>query len=322
MIEWEAFHFLRPAWLLALLPAAGLLWVLSREESEQRAWRGVIAPHLLPRLTVGGEEARRHIRPVHLLGVFWALGALALAGPAWQREPAPFAEDQAALVIALEVTPSMLAQDVQPSRLERAVQKIHDLLELRKGARTALVAYSGSAHLVIPLTRDARIIETFAGELSPEIMPAEGDAPDAAVRLANAQLSDANVAGSILLVTDEIPADRWEDLSDQRTKGGAEVHVYAVAAGPEVVAPPGSPPAPALDSTAMADAARAAGGELTVVTVDDRDVEELGGRIRRSVSRAAAQEGERWREGGYALVPLLAVIALVWFRRGWRLGRW
>jgi Ca-activated chloride channel family protein len=72
----------------------------------------------------------------------------------------------------------------------------------------------------------------------------------------------------------------------------------------------------------MADAARAAGGGLTVVTVDDRDVEELAGRIRRSVSRAAAREGERWRDGGYALVPLLTVIVLVWFRRGWKLGNW
>ena len=97
---------------------------------------------------------------------------LALAGPTWQREPAPFADDTAALVIVVEVTPTMLAQDVQPSRLERAALKIHDLLALRRGSVTALVAYAGSAHLVLPLTQDGDLITEFAAQLDPSIMPA------------------------------------------------------------------------------------------------------------------------------------------------------
>ena len=70
----------------------------------------------------------------------------------------------------------------------------------------------------------------------------------------------------------------------------------------------------------MAQAARAAGGRLSVVTVDERDVDELAEHIQRSVARAAAQEGERWRDGGYYLIPLLALVVLFWFRRGWKLG--
>jgi Ca-activated chloride channel family protein len=315
----EPFHFLRPLWLLAL-PAAGLLlWLSVRERSVQRAWRGLIAPHLLESLTLAGGATDHRVRPVHLLAAFWVLGTIAVAGPAWQREASPFAEDRAALVIALAVTPTMLAQDVQPSRLERAVQKIHDLQGRRPGGRTALVAYAGSAHLVVPLTRDSRIIEMFAGELSPDIMPSEGNSAAAAVRLANAQLANADLPGSILLVTDEVPAEQWEELRGMRTRGGADVLVYALAAGPEVTPPSGSPPAPALDGDAMKEAGRAGGGGLLVVSVDDRDVDELAARVERSVSRAAESEGDRWRDAGYALLPVIALIVLFWFRRGFKL---
>ena len=111
------------------------------------------------------------------------LGIFALAGPTWEREPAAFGEERAPIVVLLKATPSMLAKDIQPTRLERAVLKLRDLLEERPGALTALIAYSGSAHLVMPLTRDARIIELFAAEISPDILPKEGDALAAAVNL-------------------------------------------------------------------------------------------------------------------------------------------
>jgi len=168
-------HFLRPWWLLALLPGALLIWSLWRRRGDV-AWRRVIAPHLLPHLLAGEDGATGRLRPMHLLGVFWLLGVIALAGPSWQRELAPFAEERAALVIALHLGPSMLAEDIQPSRLERAVHKIRDLLALRPDTRTALIAYAGSAHMVMPFTSDARLIEEFAAQLSPELMPRPGNA--------------------------------------------------------------------------------------------------------------------------------------------------
>ena len=80
---------------------------------------------------------------MHLLLAGWLIAIIALAGPTWRLELAPFIADQAALAIAIEVTPSMQAQDIQPSRLQRAAQKVRDLLALRPGAKTALVAYAG-----------------------------------------------------------------------------------------------------------------------------------------------------------------------------------
>jgi Ca-activated chloride channel family protein len=320
-MDLAALHFLRPLWLLLLLPAALVFWQLRRAQSPQRAWRRVIEPHLLERLLVGGGQRRRRLRPLHLIAIFWLLGAVALAGPSWKREPSPFAEDQAALVVALKVAPTMLARDVQPSRLERAVHKIHDLLERRPGAATALIAYGGSAHLVLPLTRDAGIVDTFAGDLSPEIMPVEGDAAAEAVRVANGLLVDSGRPGSILLVADSVSEIELSDLQQQRDRGGFPVQVFAVAAGPEVIPATDGPPAPALDRVAMKRAADAAGGGLVEVAVDDRDVDALAARIQQSLSDAAVREGERWQDGGYWLVPLLMLLSLLWFRRGWVLGQ-
>jgi Mg-chelatase subunit ChlD len=311
------FHFLRPWWLLALVPVLWLVWMIRRHQDAARPWRGVIADHLMPHL-LAESGPRRRIQPVHLLLPLWLLATLALSGPTWQHEPAPFADDEAALVIVIAVTPTMLAQDIQPSRLERAAQKIHDLLAQRPGTRTALVVYAGSAHLVMPLTRDADLITRFAAELSPAIMPMQGDAPAEALTLAGEQLLKSGLRGSILLITDNVPAEEVPRLSAYRKSGGVPVQLLAVAADSSVPIPPDSPPAPALDRGILAKAADALDATLTIVSPDDRDVRWLAQHTETSLVVAAAEQSdERWRDVGYWLVFAVAALALVWFRPGW-----
>ena len=149
----EAFHFLRPLWL-GLVPALlACGWWARRREQTTRIGEGIIAPHLLGPLTVD-RARRRRVRPSDLMIATSMLGALAAAGPAWRQAESPFFSETAPVIVALETSTTMLATDVSPSRLARAKQKILDLLELRTGARTGLVAYAGSAHLVMPLTDD------------------------------------------------------------------------------------------------------------------------------------------------------------------------
>ena len=166
----DTFHFIRPWALLLLLPTLGIVWFLARQQDSTRSLRRMVAPHLLEHLLVRREGTSRW-RPVSVLGVLLVLGILALGGPTWKQEPAPFGEDTAALVVVLKVTPSMAAQDIQPSRLERAAQKVGELMERRSGSYTGLIAYAGSAHLVMPLTKDGDLIARFASELSAEVMP-------------------------------------------------------------------------------------------------------------------------------------------------------
>jgi Ca-activated chloride channel family protein len=308
-----AFHFLRPEWLWLLLPAGLLAWRLHLQQSQRDDWDGVIAPHLLQRLRARDDNRAGKWRPAILLPIAWLTGILALAGPAWQREASPFSQDQSAAVIVLRVSPEMMAMDIAPSRLQRANHKIRDLLELRAGTRNALVAYYGSAHMVMPLTRDPDVIGSFAAGLEPGIMPLEGDAVVEALTLANDMLTRDGATGSIILVTDAIDPAAQAGL---QAIVGADVHMLAVAAGPEAVPPVDSPPAPPLDTRAMQASADTLGASLTKVSVDDADVRRLNRLIETSFVKAPPTEGERWRDQGWWLLLPLAGLTLMFFRPG------
>ena len=94
------------------------------------------------------------------------------------------------------------------------------------------------------------------------------------------------------------------------------MHVYAMAAGPDVILPAGSPPASALDREAMERAAKSGGGSLVLVSPDDRDVRQLAGRIDRSIAAAPLIEGERWVDFGYWILPFFIPLGLLFFRPG------
>jgi Ca-activated chloride channel family protein len=310
------FHFLRPAWLLAGLPVAVLLWRLAHTNPAS-GWRRLIEPHLLSALTVRTGESSSWLRPGVVLGLFWGLAVLALAGPAWERQPGLFAEEEAAIAIVLHLGPSMDAEDVQPTRLERATHKIQDLLALRGGAPTALVVYAGSAHPVLPFTTDQALIVQMAAELATDIMPKEGDAVGEAIALARDMLAKRDGSGHILLITDSITPDAIEGLaaSDLRAE------ILAVAAPPDAPLPSSGPPAPSLDRETFSRAARALGGGYVEVSADSSDVERLARRLEQREQVGSSSEDERWRDAGYALVFPVAALWALGFRRGFTI-RW
>ncbi|MCJ7815500.1 MAG: hypothetical protein MUP31_05545, partial [Xanthomonadales bacterium] len=177
-------------------------------------------------------------------------------------------------------------------------------------------AYAGSAHLVMPLTTDPAIIGYFAAELGPDVMPVPGDDPLKAVELARGRLLDSGLPGSIVLIADSVDPSFSAGLEEKTRAESPAVFILAMAAGPEVVPPPGSPPAPALDEVTLQQAARAGGGSLVVATPDDSDVRQLSKRIERSFAAAPPQQGERWKDAGYYLVMMFSLLMLGFFRPG------
>lgn len=310
------FHFLRTWWLLLLLPAALLMWSVYQRSDSSRAWRAVISPQLLEYLLVHKDTEQGRWRPVYMLGFAWLAGIIAVAGPSWQLQDSPLSEDQAAMFIVVKVTPEMLSMDIQPNRLQRSVLKIHDLLALKNDVATGLIAYAGSAHLVMPLTSDSGIINAFAAALNPKIMPQPGDDVSAAIAMANQRLKKAAVPGSIVLITDAIDASQHSALAAIAKQGGVDVHILAMAAAADVIPPADSPPAPPLDMSTLKAGAKALGASLTVVSADKRDVNELSRKIESSISNAPAGEGREWKDAGYYLLPLIALFLLTFFRRG------
>jgi Ca-activated chloride channel homolog len=299
----DEFHFLRPFWLLILVPALLVWWGLRRQQDRMASWSKIIDPHLLPHLVVG-ELKRGGLRPVQLLLVVWVLAAIALAGPAWRMEPPPFADDQAGLMVLLKVSGSMLASDVQPSRLERAKHKLRDLLELREGWPTGLIVYSGSAHLVMPLTRDDRIVSIMAEGLTPDLMPLDGDALVPALQLARQMLAESGVAGSVLVIADNVSPSQAQALST--AEFGLPVQFLSL-----------QPPNADTDSMLQSAASRLK-ASVVKLTVDQADVEKVArGAQSGSSSLSVTGDGARWQDAGYGLLPLLAFVLLMWSRKGW-----
>ena len=167
-LDLAAFHFLRPLWLLLMVPGIllPLLWL--RRHDIKRQLRDIIAPHLVASLVITPARERT-LHPIHLLASLLVLGGLAAAGPTWQQDIPDFLDDRAPLILAVDLSASMDADDVPPTRLAAIRHKLHDLVQRRAGARTALIAYAGSAHLVLPATEDPALLDTFIQALATEV---------------------------------------------------------------------------------------------------------------------------------------------------------
>jgi Ca-activated chloride channel family protein len=322
-----AFHFLRPLWLLALPAALALAWIVARREDVRTRWRGLIEAHLLDHLVVD-PRSRWRVRPVYATVVAIVVGAVAAAGPTWKRERPPFVEDKAPLAIAIDISPTMDAIDVTPTRLERAKLKVQDLLALRPGARTALFAYSGTAHLVLPLTDDAALIRTFLDALATNLLPPGGKDTTAALRVIDASLERESVPGTILFLTDGVEPKAFDAF--QRQTGKDQVMVLGI--GTEQGGPVRTGPESFLeDATGRrvftrldVDGLRKlerAGVDVATVTLDDSDVEWVQRNAQTHLAQKESEAATRWLDEGWWLALPVGLLAAFWFRRGWTI-RW
>lgn len=327
----QGFHFIRPLWLLLLPAALALGWWWRRRNDPLQRWKGLIAPHLLRHLVVG-DVGGWHPRPIHFVGAVLVLGGIACAGPTWERDPPPFSEDRAAMVVALDLSPAMNAVDVPPTRLERAKQKIRDLMKERAGGRTGLVVYAGSAHMVLPPTDDANLMELFVSALSTDLMPDKGQNAAAALAMADRLLAAESDPGTIVFITSGFDTAQIPVFAAHRKSSRQQVLLLAVGTtqggalsngkGGVVGDANGEPVIAKLDDAALKQLADQAHIPLASLTNDNTDV--------RWVQREAIHHLQlvhdpnattRWKESGYYLCFPLALIALFWFRRGWMV-RW
>lgn len=298
----DAFHFLRPLWLALLPVIAGVWWLVRRSRSRRQTPADAIAPHLRAALVVGG-ASRRRVKPVDGVALTLVLLAVGAAGPTWSRQPDPFVAQSAPLVVVLKVTPSMQASDIAPSRLERGKQKIRDLLDLRAGARMALVAYAGSAHTVVPMTEDPSVMVPYLEGLTPEIMPREGARAGAAMTLAAELLAEEEMPGGVLVVADGL------DPADVASLDGAAASVVAVLA----MLPDGTRDR-GLDSLAKT--------EVIPVTPGGEDVRMIDRMLNAAFRQAMLEDSDQpWQDRGPWLAWPAALLTLLWFRRGWTM-RW
>jgi Ca-activated chloride channel homolog len=168
-----------------------------------------------------------------------------------------------------------------------------------------LIAYAGSAHLVLPPTHDASIVVSMAQALTPDVMPKPGDDLAGAVGLANRVLADGGNGGSILVLTDDVAPRQLAEFQASEQDRVPVTFLVMLPRNQEA-------------GSALRLAARAMDARLLATTVDPSDVTTIGKRLA-TTGRVVTRPGEarQWRDMGWYPVPLLALIVLLWFRRGW-----
>jgi Ca-activated chloride channel family protein len=310
------FHFLRPWWLLALIPFAWTLRFLWQARNPSSRWRGVIAPHLLQAILVR-HGASGWFNPVSVSLPILVLAIVAMAGPTWKQQPSPFEEDVAPLVIALDVSSSMQQADIQPSRLERAKQKIQDLLALRPGGRVGLIVYSGTAHSVIPLTNDPDVVRNFLNAIVTEMMPRKGKFPEKTLPIASQMLRDSRVPGTLLIIGDGISPATIEEFSQYFSSQDHQLLVLGIGRDSAQSDDDDRALVP-LETRALKKLADSSAGFYQPITLDKRDIETLNHRIN-SYFVVVDDSTRPWVDAGYYLLYPIALIMLLWFRTGWTL---
>ncbi|MEX5684546.1 VWA domain-containing protein [Pseudomonas silesiensis] len=324
------FHFLRPLWLL-LLPFGALLpWLWRRSRDVQRRLRGNIAEHLLPHLLITPPEQPR-VRPVHLVGALLMLGAIAAAGPTWEQDRPPFLENRAPLIMAIDLSPSMDANDVSPTRLEAVKHKLHDLIQRRAGARNALVAYAGSAHLVLPPTDDPALLDSFIQALSTDLIGRSGKAVGPVIEQAKRLLAAEQTPGTLLLITDGADTTQLGGLDQQLSDSALQVLILAVgsedggiihdANGQPRTDSNGRPALGSFDQAALKQLASALDAPLGSLTLNDDDLDWIELHAQQHFQRASdEQRALHWKDAGYWLCWPLLLIAFCSVRKGWSLN--
>jgi Ca-activated chloride channel homolog len=214
-------HFLRPDWLMALIPLAILSIMMLRQKSACRAWQTACDTHLLPHLLETKGQGPRHRALLCLLGSTLCL-ILSLAGPSGKKLPVPVYEYLHPRVLLLDVSRESLTSDLKPNRLTRAKFKLHDLFQHQDKGQFGLIAYTEEPFIVSPITHDAQTIDALIDPISPDIMPIDGINLERAL-LEGAQLIERTSAGrgDLLVLTGTPPSQS----AIQTVKKLAEKHI-------------------------------------------------------------------------------------------------
>ena len=218
MQEVLQFQFLRPWWFLGVLPMAWLIWKALQVKNQQGAWHQVIAPQFR-RLLLGenssGENSTFDKLSILGLGLIWFLVILALSGPSLKSVQLPAEKNQQGTVILLDLSLSMLSDDLAPNRLSRVKYKITDLVKQHPELSIGLVGYAGSAHSITPISEDNQTLLGLLPALNPLIMPSYGSNPLLGFEQAKKLLEGAFINhGHIIWITDDLETTQQLAISE------------------------------------------------------------------------------------------------------------
>ncbi len=326
------FHFIRPFWLFALPLGMLLTWWLWRRSVASDNWLAICDQQLLQHLlvTFGGAHSRF---PYILLALAWVIAIVALAGPSWQRQMQPVFSNMQGRVIVLDVSRSMDAVDLKPSRLALARFKAADILRQPFDGQTALVVFAGDAFTVSPLTDDADTLLNMLPALDTNVVPVQGSRTDLGLQMGGALLQQTGVKhGELILITDGVTTQAKTKAAELLVQG---YRVNVMAVGTQTGGPISLPDGgflkdqagnivlPGVEYGELQQVAQAGGGVYVELQADDSDIKTLLAENPTGTFELEVKKTELWSElwldQGPWLVLLLLPLAALAFRRGWLL---
>jgi len=335
----DLLHFLRPWWFVFLPLWLLLSYGLWKNHQQKNGWSALCDPALLSYL-VGNttEQAKRSKLWLSALISAGCIAIVALAGPVWKQLPQPLFQAQSAMVIVLDLSRSMDAEDLKPSRLIRAKQKVQDILAARVEGQTGLIVFAGSAFDVVPLTTDNQAILSLLASLDTSMMPAQGSMASEGLKHALAMLQRGAIhAGSVVMLCDGIDTNAIP-AAQALSEAGHLLSVLAVGttdgapisaankqgSGGFLKDSSGNIVVARVHDEQLSALASAGDGFFQHIRFDDADVRRLPGLIPPRLSETGSDQSaqinkvqtDQWYEEGPWLLLLLLPLCALAFRRG------
>ena len=322
------FHFLRSEWLILLPVLLALIYLFKKQILSSGNWHSLIEPDLIP-YVLSRHQLQENKYKWWLMFFTGMLVILSLAGPTWERIEQPAFRTDQSLVIALDLSRSMNAQDMNPNRITRGKLKILDILKKRQGAQVALIVYSANAFTVTPLTTDSETIASLVGSLDTNIMPSRGSYPAAAIDKGLQLLKQASVVnGEILLITDGGSSSAALTSATNLKNEGYSLSVLGVGTmegapipendGGFITDRNGQIALARLDREGLSELAQIGGGKYINMTIDDRDIDLL--LTNQATSHSNNEEllaTDQWNDIGPWFLLIVVPISSLAFRRRW-----
>lgn len=324
------FTFIRPLYLFALLPMLILYIVKIKLGHHQNVWQQILPQHLYSKLVVS-RGVGKPSRFIHIATFAASIAIIAIAGPTWEKLPQAVYQTQNGKVLLMDMSMSMRATDISPNRLTRARFKAIDLINQVSEGETGLIAYSGDAFVVSPLTDDANTLISLIPSLTPEIMPSQGSSAMYGLERSSELLLNAGYqSGHIYWITDGIIYDDVNDI--RRFIQNSPFKVSALLVGTEEGAPisledgsllkdnRGRIVIPSINTRFMNQAMAGTNAAFQSFTNDNSDIMALKQMLEFEQQQQADEveniAGDEYKDMGPFLVLLILPFVAYAFRRG------
>lgn len=300
------FHFLRPWWLLLLLPLLSLAIILWRQRPKLHSWAEICDPQLLDHLIQHTGKNKR-INSVLFIVISAFFMIISLSGPTWYKLPVPTYRPIMPRVLVLDMSEHMLETDLSPNRLSRAKFKLHDLFSHKDAGQFGLVVYTSEPFVVSPLTDDGQTISSLLSSLTPDIMPVKGQNLESAMAQASDLIKQAGYKqGQILVLTADTPSNAAMEMASKLAKEEIYSSIMPIRANKDL-------------NPLFERFAKEGDGELIMYTPDSSDLEHWLATTSKEEVLAISDTDNipLWRdEGRWFLIPALMLLIPA-FRRGW-----